>query len=106
MTTREKRGMENTLKANSYKVGDTAIKTGIIKSVQDIETRFGVKTTLSFENQEDDEIYSIFLNAKSQNSLIEAYGTDDVKWKGKHISVIAEKDETYDKVMLVVVPIK
>ena len=108
MAIRKKIELIASLKAEDYKVGDYAVKSATIKSVQDVKTRFDEEgkpsTTLTFTDSEGKE-GSVFVNMRSNNNLIDAWGENDSVWTGKMINVICEKDPTFSKKMLVIEPI-
>lgn len=100
MAKRQKNELSHTLKASDFK---KPVK-GVISKIEDIDTKYGEKTILTFTVEGDEKPYSVFLNADSQNNLIDAFGDDDENWLNKPIEIKKEKDETFEKDKLVVYP--
>lgn len=97
---REKIEIRPALKAQDYKEGAVVKSQVPIKDIIEVETRFGEKSVLVLEDGD-----SIFLNAASNNSLIDAFGKESDIWKGKFVSIVCEKDTIFNKLMLVVKPL-
>ena len=102
MAKRQKNVMSHTLKASDF---DKPVE-GIISKIEDLETRYGDKTLLTFTIDGKEEPYSVFLNNDSLNNLIDAFGGDDENFLKKKIQIKKEKDENFDKEKLVVYPKK
>lgn len=76
-----------------------------IEEIKDVETKkFGDKIVAVLS--EGDEVFNVFLNNYSLEKLGEAYGEDDVNWKGKLVDLKLEKDENFNNDMIVLYPVK
>lgn len=61
------------------------LKNVTIVNVREIKTEYGPKKVMDFKASGKD--YSVFLNAISINALIDAFGDESDKWKGKSANV-------------------
>jgi len=96
-----------TLKVKAERPTDIAFKKPFqasIKEVKEVETSFGKKLLMGLSGNETE--FSVFLNAKSKNMLIDAYGSNTENWKGKLVDLKKETDEKFKKEMIVCYPIK
>lgn len=101
MTTRRKREIYETLKVVDFKKPIKATVSALI----DVETRYGDKTIMQFTTPESEEPMQMFLNAPSQNDLIDAFGEEDEEWIGRKVVIGVEKSErTLNQNALVVKP--
>lgn len=100
MSKREKIEIKPSLKAQDYKEGEVVKSSIPIKDIVDVETKFGDKTIITLEDGD-----AVFLNAESNNNLVDSFGKEDEHWKGKYVSVICKKDNVFGKLMLVIQPI-
>lgn len=75
----------------------------VITSLKDIETSFGKKLVASVEANE--KAFNLFVNATSQQLLIEAFGDDDEQWKGKFVDLKLEKNEKFKNNMIIMYPV-
>jgi hypothetical protein len=76
-----------------------------IRSVKEINTDYGKKLLINLQNVKN-LLFSVFLNAKSKNLLIEAFGKETEDWKGHLVDLKKETDEKYKKEMIVLYPVK
>jgi hypothetical protein len=83
MAIRNKLDIVETITAETMKANP--IKSAKIIGVKDVETTYGKKPVLMFEN--GNEKNSVFINQFSMTNLIEAFGQDDSKWTGKQIKI-------------------
>ena len=97
---REKIELKASLKAQDYKEGQVIKPTCFIKEVVEVETKFGDKTIVKFDDGD-----SVFLNAESNNRLIDKLGNDDDMWLNKAVKLSCERDKTFNKLYLVITPI-
>jgi len=97
---RTKIELKPALKAQDFAENQVIKVTCFIKDIIEVETKFGDKTIITFD---DDD--SVFMNAESNNRLIEKYGNDDSNWLNKAVKLTCEKDKVFNKLMLVVTPI-
>ena len=88
------------LKAQDFKEGEVIKATAFIKELTEVETKFGDKTIVTFDDKS-----SVFMNAVSNNLLIDKYGDDDKLWLNKAIRLSCERDAVFNKLMLVITPI-
>lgn len=106
---RQKQEILPTLSVNPETESETVVKfpeKGMqitILGVKDIQTTYGSKTVVSVSAGE--EKYNVFLNATSQNQLIDKFGNDDADWIGKICNLKLEKDAKYKKKMIVFSPV-
>lgn len=73
-----------------------------IISVTDRPTKFGDKVILGLQ-QDVDNKFSIFLNAESQNFLIDEFGENDEKWKGKMVKLKKDHNKQFKQDMILVI---
>jgi hypothetical protein len=97
---RQKIELKPALKASNFKENELIKATVFIKEINDVETKFGDKTIITFDDGD-----SVFMNAMSNNLLVDKYGQDDKLWINKAVKLTCEKDAMFDKLMLVVTPI-
>ena len=110
MTLFKKREILPTLKItveNSDENGVVFDKDMQVKINGDIQqtTKYGEKTILTIEDSSGKK-YNLFLNTKSINNLLEAFGEDSENWKGKLANLRKEKDSYYNKDSIVVYGVK
>lgn len=74
-----------------------------IIAVKDVSTKHGDKIVATVEL--DDKRYNVFLNATSQNNLIDAFGDDDERWIGKLIDLKKERNAEFKSDMIVAYPV-
>ena len=72
--------------------------------VSDIKTTYGEKTIIALHNEELDD-FQVFVNNKSMANLTELLGEEDKNWIGKIINLTLEKDENFNKNMIVLNPV-
>lgn len=101
MSKREKIELRPALKAQNYKEGDVVKATAFIKDIEDVQTKFGESSVITFEDGD-----SIFMNDATNNNLVAAFGNEDEIWKGKAVRVVCEKNKVFDKLMLVAYAVK
>jgi hypothetical protein len=76
-----------------------------ILEIRDVETKkFGTKTIMTLDSDEKGK-FNIFLNNYSIEKLCEAFGNDDVNWKGKLVNLKKEKDKQFNNDMIVTFPV-
>jgi len=76
-----------------------------ILEIRDVETKkFGTKTVMTLDSDEKGK-FNIFLNNYSIEKLCEAFGNDDVNWKGKLVNLKKEKDKQFSKDMIDTFPV-
>lgn len=97
---RKKIEIKPALKAQDYKEGDIIKATTFIRDIAEVETKYGDKTIINFEDGD-----SIFMNSESNNRLIDAFGNEDNLWLNKPVKLSCEKDKVFGKLMLVITPI-
>jgi len=97
---RTKIELKPALKAQDYKEGQVVKEQAFIKEVVEVETKFGDKTILSFDDGD-----AIFMNSMSNNGLIDAYGDEDSLWTGKPVKIVCEMDLVFKKLYLVAKPL-
>lgn len=97
---RQKIELKPALKAQDYKQDQIVKATCFIKEIIDVETKFGDKTVITLDDGD-----SVFMNAESNNRLLERFGEEDKNWINKAVKITCEKDNTFNKLMLVVSPI-
>lgn len=102
-----KREKVEVLPTLSIESGFTGMEKAIIDVVKDVETkRFGLKTVIEITDEKTKERCGFFLNATSQNNLIDVFGSDDTNWIGNQIKLEVGKDKTYNKKMIVATALK
>ena len=97
---RTKIELKPALKAQDFAENQVIKVTCFIKDIVDVETKFGDKTIINFDDGD-----SVFMNAESNNRLIARYGDDDANWINKAVKLTCERDKVFNKLMLVVTPI-
>jgi hypothetical protein len=97
---RKKIELRPALKAQDFTEGQVIKATAFIKEIFDVETKFGDKTIITLDDNDN-----VFMNTESNNRLVEKYGENDVNWINKAVRVSCEKDKVFNKLMLVVTPI-
>ncbi len=103
----EKTELTPTLKINATRPTDIKFKKGLqasIRDVREIETTFGKKLLMGLDN--NGVFMNIFLNAKTKNNLIDAFGTNTDNWTGNLLDLKKEIDEKFNKEMIVGYPLK
>lgn len=103
MVKRKKSELVDALKASDLKT-DWEIKDAEITEVKDVKTKFSdnERVVISFQDVKDDVKFAVFVNQKSLNNLIDAFGEDDKKWIGEHCKLSLETDEKFGKKMIVI----
>ena len=76
-----------------------------IISLNDIKTTYGEKTIIVLNNSDLND-FQLFVNNKSMENLIEAFGKEDSEWIGKIVNLKLEKDKKFNKNMIVLYPVK
>lgn len=71
-----------------------------IMRVADVPTKFNDKIVITLKD--GDTNYNVFVNAKSNNNLIDAFGKDDKRWIGQFVKLSLEKDKKFNKHMIVI----
>lgn len=100
MTKRTKIELRPALKAQDFTEGQIIKQSVFIKDINDVETRFGNNTIISFDDGD-----SIFMNNSTLNNMIDKYGEEDKNWIGKGVRLVCEVDKVFSKKMLVLYPI-
>lgn len=73
-----------------------------IVEIKDIETRYKTKT-IAIVQDADGNKYQVFLNTKSLNNLIDAFGDEDSTWKGRLCDLVVESAPApYEKQKMIV----
>jgi len=105
---REKSEIYPTLKISPR--GDNELEVKFSKEMQveivdlkDVETKFGSKTVVTVLAGKNK--YNVFLNATSQNALIDKFGNDDENWKGELCNLKKSKNKQFSNEMIVFEPI-
>lgn len=107
MTKRQKKEIYPTLKPKEDKEDPNAVlcKDGMevtFKAFRDISTKNGEKLVADVVSKEG-KGYSVFLNSKSENNLIDSYGEDDENWKEqKAILKVENAPEPFQKQLMIV----
>jgi len=97
---REKIELKASLKAQDYTENQIVKPTAFIKEIIEVETKYGDKTIIKLDDND-----SIFMNAETNNRLIDKLGRNDEVWIGKAVRLTCERDKTFGKLMLVLTPI-
>lgn len=92
---------------NAIAFGDKyAVQYEIIGIKNNVETKFGTKQVLELSRSSDGFRLCCFINDKSLNNLIEAFGEEDADWVGKLVNLSKEQSEGFDNEMIVVTPVE
>lgn len=113
MTKRKKLEILPTLKVEPKKNDELAIKFSeeyatdyILDDVEDVGTQYGDAVKLRLTRRSDETRVSVFVNATSMNNLIDAFGDDDTKWRGKVVKLSKQQSKGYDNEALIVDAVK
>lgn len=115
MTIREPIDMLPTLKISPQEDDENAVKFEkdmqvTIMSIADVKTAFKDKMVLVVQDikaKKDELRYSVFLNARSNNALIKAFGKNDENWVGKICNLKLElSPKPFTNKMIVFHPVK
>lgn len=108
MTIRKAKEINKTMKIIATGEDSIAFKEMqvVIKGIEDVDTKFGIKAKAVLENQAEDLTFDVFLNNFSMQNLIDAYGEDDSSWVGQIVDLKKEIDGMYKKEMIVLHPVK
>lgn len=104
---REKQELIPTLKVKVEEDDDTSVelkkkKQVSIVEIKDIETKYKTKT-IAVVQDSDGNKYQVFLNSRSLNNLIDAFGKDDTLWKGRLCDLVVENAPApYEKQKMIV----
>ena len=98
-----------TLKVKAERPTDIAFTKpfqAVIRNCKSIMTAYGEKVLVNLEREDKKLLFSVFLNAKSKNMLIDAFGNITENWSGKYVELKKERDEKFKKEMIVLYPVK
>jgi hypothetical protein len=95
---REKKEMPELL--NPQRISKLSDKTFQIVDVKNVNTKFGMRPVIDLK--QENKTFSVFLNLKSENNLIDCFGKDDEFWKGKQVILSLYTDDKYGKACIFV----
>lgn len=79
----------------------------VVRGIKTQQTKYGEKLILNLSSEKDENFkFSVFMNDKSKNNLIDFCGANTDDWTGKHVSLTKETNDRYGKDMIIATPIK